>query len=101
MLPNSDNEANLTLLSRSHAQVWRNTSEGDQYILHVPHVYNDWLQLNLSDEELDRGISGANWLKDPLKEEMSEYFPTEDDVSSDVINHDNLMNKTSFATKYM
>ena len=100
-ISNSDNVANLTLLNLSNVQVWKNTSKGDQYILHVPHFYNEWLQLDLSDKEMDRRICQANWLTDSLKEEMSEYFPTEDDVSSDVINHDNVMNKTPFETKCM
>ena len=39
-LSHSNNAANVSLLNSSNCQVWKNTSNCDQYILHVPDFYN-------------------------------------------------------------
>ena len=77
---------------------WMEKSLKRKYVCHVPAFYNDVIAGN-NTPELVSNLKENSWLTPSLKEELSNYYPSEEDVTDDHINHDNIMAKTPFQKK--
>ena len=67
------------------------------------HIPNFYYAIYHSDEHDDlklKKLKEQNWVTDSLLEEMSQYYPTRDDVSRDPLSNDISMNKESFSMKF-
>ena len=77
---------------------WIEKSLKRKYVCHVPAFYNDVIAGN-NTSELVSNLKENSWLTPSLKEELSNYYPSEENVTDDHINHDNIMAKTPFQKK--
>ena len=71
------------------------------YQLHIPDGFTALYHSNKSDAEKELDLKNFDgYVTDSLKEEMSQYYPTQDDISRDQSTNDIIMNKESFALKF-
>ena len=80
-------------------QKWMMETINLNYICHIPKEWNGIIESDSPIDVKTAQLENLQWLTTSLREELSQYYPTKDDVTCDNINHDNIMHQTPFVKK--